>query len=197
MCIKGPCVSDMFFLGRLHVFPFLCDGCKRCNVGLNDLQIRIKFTCYGFDLSPRNQNYASCYDRWAETEHGLDHITGNTLCHTNHTHMDGCRSVEFGLPDPLTNIHTHQANRMRKYSRTHQVSIGYQVSNGYFMVEFITTYKLISNNIDSQFFIVRELMNNMPAWWSWGGKGYHGQRESLMESGEPVARRQARIMGVG
>jgi hypothetical protein len=35
--------------------PFLCDGCKRCNVGLDDLQIRIKFTCYGFNLFPETK----------------------------------------------------------------------------------------------------------------------------------------------
>jgi hypothetical protein len=41
------------------------------------------------------------------------------------------------VPDTSTNIHTHQANRVRNCTRTrvHWVSIGYRVSNGYVIVD--------------------------------------------------------------
>jgi hypothetical protein len=51
------------------------------------------------------------------------------------------------VPDLLTTIHTHQTNRARNCTRTriHRVPVGYRVSSGYVMVEYITGYKLISN----------------------------------------------------
>ena len=41
------------------------------------------------------------------------------------------------VPETSTNIHTHQANRARNYTRTHahRVSTGYRVSSGYVIVD--------------------------------------------------------------
>jgi hypothetical protein len=41
------------------------------------------------------------------------------------------------VPETSTNIHTHQANQARNYTRTHthQVSTGYRVSSGYVIVD--------------------------------------------------------------
>jgi hypothetical protein len=41
------------------------------------------------------------------------------------------------IPDPYTNIHTQQANRVKKWTRTraHRVPIGYRVSGGYVAVK--------------------------------------------------------------
>jgi hypothetical protein len=41
------------------------------------------------------------------------------------------------VPETSTNIHTHQANRARNFTRTraHRVSTGYRVSNGYVTVD--------------------------------------------------------------
>jgi hypothetical protein len=37
------------------------------------------------------------------------------------------------IPDPYTNIHTHQVNRVKKWTRTrtHRVSVGYPVDLGF------------------------------------------------------------------
>jgi hypothetical protein len=42
------------------------------------------------------------------------------------------------IPDPYTNIHTHQVNRVKKWTRTHthRVSVGYRVSGGYGTVKY-------------------------------------------------------------
>jgi hypothetical protein len=41
------------------------------------------------------------------------------------------------VPETSTNIHTHQVNRARNYTRTHahRVSTGYRVSSGYVIVD--------------------------------------------------------------
>jgi hypothetical protein len=49
------------------------------------------------------------------------------------------------IPDPYTNIHTHQVNRVKKWTRTHthRVSVGYRVSGGYGTVKYKSSCKLI------------------------------------------------------
>jgi|UPI000222019A hypothetical protein len=49
------------------------------------------------------------------------------------------------IPDPYTNIHTHQVNRVKKWTRTHthRVSVGYRVSSGYGTVKYKSSCKLI------------------------------------------------------
>jgi hypothetical protein len=53
------------------------------------------------------------------------------------------------IPAPYTNIHTHQANRVKKWTRTraHRVPVGYRVSGGYAAVKYKSTCKLMSNTI--------------------------------------------------
>jgi hypothetical protein len=46
------------------------------------------------------------------------------------------------IPDPYTNIHTHQVNRVKKWTRTHRVSVGYRVSGGYATVKYKSAYKI-------------------------------------------------------
>jgi hypothetical protein len=53
------------------------------------------------------------------------------------------------IPDPYTNIHTHQVNRVKKWTRTrtHRVSVGYRVSGGYATVKYKSACKLIHNTV--------------------------------------------------
>jgi hypothetical protein len=63
-------------------------------------------------------------------------MTGETQAHSPVGMAAG--RVVFGsdntrpdiIPDPYTNIHTHQVNRVKKWTRTHthRVSVGYRVS---------------------------------------------------------------------
>jgi hypothetical protein len=50
------------------------------------------------------------------------------------------------IPDPYTNIHTHQVNRVKKWTHTHthRVSVGYRVSDGYGTVKYKSSCKLMS-----------------------------------------------------
>jgi hypothetical protein len=61
------------------------------------------------------------------------------------------------IPDPYTNIHTHQVNWGKKWTRTHRVSIGYRVSGGYATVKYKSACKLMSNTVYDRW----ELMNNI------------------------------------
>jgi hypothetical protein len=47
------------------------------------------------------------------------------------------------IPDPYTNIHTHQVNRVQNWTRTrtHRVSVGYRVSGGYGTVKYKSACK--------------------------------------------------------
>jgi hypothetical protein len=53
------------------------------------------------------------------------------------------------IPDAYTNIHTHQVNRVKKWTRTriHRVFVGYRVSGGYATVKYKSAYKLMSNTV--------------------------------------------------
>jgi hypothetical protein len=55
------------------------------------------------------------------------------------------------IPDPYTNIHTHQVNRVKKWTRTrtHRVSVGYRVSGGYGTVKYKSACKLMNNVMNS------------------------------------------------
>jgi hypothetical protein len=63
------------------------------------------------------------------------------------------------IPDPYTNIHTHQVNRVKKWThtRTHRVSVGYRVSGGYGTVKYKSACKLMSNTVYDRW----ELKNNI------------------------------------
>jgi hypothetical protein len=63
------------------------------------------------------------------------------------------------IPAPYTNIHTHQANLVKKWTRTraHRVPIGYRVSGGYTAVKYKSACKLMSNTVYDRW----ELMNNI------------------------------------
>jgi hypothetical protein len=63
------------------------------------------------------------------------------------------------IPGPYTNIHTHQVNRVKKWTRTrtHRVSVGYWVSGGYATVKYKYACKLMSNTVYDRW----ELMNNI------------------------------------
>jgi hypothetical protein len=47
------------------------------------------------------------------------------------------------IPAPYTNIHTHQANRVKKWTRTR----AHRVSGGYAAVKYKSTCKLMSNTV--------------------------------------------------
>jgi hypothetical protein len=51
------------------------------------------------------------------------------------------------IPDPSTNIHTHQANQAKNCTRTraHQVPIGYRLSGGYANVKYKSACKLMAD----------------------------------------------------
>jgi hypothetical protein len=51
------------------------------------------------------------------------------------------------IPDPSTNIHTHQANRAKNCTRTraHRVPVGYRVSGGYASVKYKSACKLMAD----------------------------------------------------
>jgi hypothetical protein len=51
------------------------------------------------------------------------------------------------IPDPSTNIHTHQANRAKNCSRTRarRVPVGYRVSGGYASVKYKSACKLMAD----------------------------------------------------
>jgi hypothetical protein len=53
------------------------------------------------------------------------------------------------IPDPYTNIHTHQVNRVKKWTRTrtNRVSVGYRVSGGYGTVKYKSVFKLMNNTV--------------------------------------------------
>jgi hypothetical protein len=53
------------------------------------------------------------------------------------------------IPDPYTNMYTHQVNRVKKWirTRTHRVSVGYRVSGGYGTVRYKFACKLMSNTV--------------------------------------------------
>jgi hypothetical protein len=51
------------------------------------------------------------------------------------------------IPDPYTNIHTHQVNRVKNWTRTHRVSVGYRVSGGYGTVKYKSACKLMNNTV--------------------------------------------------
>jgi hypothetical protein len=63
------------------------------------------------------------------------------------------------IPDPYTNIHTHQVNRVKKWTRTrtHRVSVEYRVSDGYATIKYKSACKLMSNTVYDRW----ELMNNI------------------------------------
>ena len=63
------------------------------------------------------------------------------------------------IPDPYTNIHTHQVNRVKKWTRTHthRVSVGYRVSGGYGTVKYKSACKLMNNTVYDRC----ELINNI------------------------------------
>jgi hypothetical protein len=63
------------------------------------------------------------------------------------------------IPDPYTNIHTHQINRVKKWTRTrtHRVSVGYRVSGGYGTVKYKYVFKLMNNTVYDTW----ELINNI------------------------------------
>jgi hypothetical protein len=65
------------------------------------------------------------------------------------------------IPDPYTNIHTHQVNRVKKWTRTRtqRVSIGYRVSGGYGTVKYKSACKLMNNTVYDRC----ELINNITA----------------------------------
>jgi hypothetical protein len=59
------------------------------------------------------------------------------------------------IPDPYTNIHTHQVNRVK--NGLVPVSTGYRVSSGYTTVNYKSACKLMSNTVYDRW----ELMNNI------------------------------------
>jgi hypothetical protein len=63
------------------------------------------------------------------------------------------------IPGPYTNIHIHQVNRVKKWTRTriHRVSVGYRVYGGYATIKYKSTCKLMSNTIYDRW----ELMNTI------------------------------------
>jgi hypothetical protein len=63
------------------------------------------------------------------------------------------------IPDPYTNIHTHQVNRVKKWTRTrtHRVSVRYRVSGGYGTVKYKSACKLLNNTVYDRC----ELINNI------------------------------------
>jgi hypothetical protein len=63
------------------------------------------------------------------------------------------------IPDPYINIHTHQVNRVKKWTRTrtHRVSVGYRVSGGYGTVKYKSACKLMNNTVYDRC----ELINNI------------------------------------
>jgi hypothetical protein len=65
------------------------------------------------------------------------------------------------IPDPYTNIHTHQVNRVKNWTRTrtHRVSVGYRVSSGYGTVKYKSACKLMNNTVYDRC----ELINNITA----------------------------------
>jgi hypothetical protein len=63
------------------------------------------------------------------------------------------------IPDPYTNIHTHQVNRVKNWTRTrtHRVSVGYRVSCGYGTAKYKSACKLMNNTVYDRC----ELINNI------------------------------------
>jgi hypothetical protein len=91
---------------------------------------------------------------------------------------------------PCINIHTHQVNRVKKWTRTrtHRVSVGYRVSGGYATVKYKSACKLMSNTVYDRW----ELMNNITTCEI--DKQHHlsdgdgGSRGSRMGTADGVAR---------
>jgi hypothetical protein len=90
------------------------------------------------------------------------------------------------IPDPYTNIHTYQVNRVKKWTRTrtHRVSVGYRVSGGYATVKYKFECKLMSNTVYDRW----ELMNNITTCEI---DKQHHQREARGRAGAARGRRSS------
>ena len=101
---------------------------------------------------PSAQRLAVRTSRWSRPLAHLGMAAGRVMFGSDNTRPDI-------IPDPYTNIHTHQVNRVKKWTRTrtHRVSVGYRVSGGYGTVKYKSACKLMSNAVYDRW----ELMNNI------------------------------------
>jgi hypothetical protein len=91
---------------------------------------------------PSAQRLAVRTSRWSRPLAHLGMAAGRVVFGYDNTRP-------YIIPDHYTNIHTHQVNRVKKWThtRTHRVSVAYRVSSGYATVKYKSACKLMSNTV--------------------------------------------------